>query len=242
MKPVIEIAEASVFAGVVADEIATLIAEKISEKGHCSVVLSGGKTPGTVYRHLALPPRVSDIEWDKVSFFLGDERFVPQEDVQSNFRMIRETLILPLKGKNPTCSPVNTSCATAEEAAASYGKTISQFFKGKTPHFDVVLLGLGEDGHCASLFPGSPALRSANIAEAVDAPEGGVRRITLTPNILFSAGHVLFIVKGENKSQMVKRVLEGDEPIEVIPARLFATSKSQVSWFLDSAAGTLVRK
>lgn len=241
MKPSIEIIEPKLFSGTVADEIVASIAEFVAETGRCTIALAGGSTPGAVYRDLARPPRVQEVEWPKVKLFLGDERWVPSDDVQSNLKMVRETLLVNLPSPGPQVFPVNTTLPNAEAGAKDYERQISSAFSLKTaelPRFDLVLLGIGEDGHTASLFPGSPLLaESGGICSPATKPEDKSVRVSLSAATLFSAKKVFFIAKGEGKSSMMRRVIEGNEPIEQIPARLYQRATGAVTFFLDSGAG-----
>lgn len=247
MKVSIEVIEPKLFAGAVADEIVASVHDCITERGRCSIVLAGGSTPGAIYRTLSKPPRVEDIDWSKVTVYWGDERWVLHSDNMSNFKMTQETLLSQLPEPGPQVLPVDTSLRSAAEGAKAYGKTIADVEKtaaGEMPTFDIVLLGVGEDGHTASLFPGSPLLRqgSSAIAEAVKAPDGGMERITLTPEALFKGRHIFFIVKGDGKADIMKRVLEGEDSVEVIPARLYQNAADRVTFFLDSGAAQRLAK
>lgn len=240
MESTIEIIEPKLFSAGVADEIVASVNDCISEKGRCSLVLAGGSTPSQIYRLLARPPRVDEIEWDKLHLYWGDERWVPFDDVQSNFKMVNETWLSQLSGVQPKIHPVNTALASPDESARDYAKVIREnenLKEGELPTFDVVLLGVGEDGHTASLFPGSDIVRQeGGIAFPVKHPVDGSPRVTLSPDTLFSARRVLFIVKGESKADIIKRVITGTDGPDVFPATLFKKVPDRVSWFLDSGA------
>lgn len=241
MKASIEVIEPRLFAGAVSDEIVASVREAIAERGRCSIVLAGGSTPGSIYRALSKPPRVEEVEWSAVTLYWGDERWVPHTDNMSNFKMTQETLLSQIPEPKPAFFPVDTSRASPADAAASYGAMIAsneKFVPGTFPTFDIVLLGIGEDGHTASLFPGSPLLEKASqsLCAAVEHPEDGKPRITLTPPALLAARRIFFIVKGEGKSDVMKRVLEGNESASVLPSRLFLEAGDRVTFFLDSGA------
>ena len=236
MAVAVEVIEPMLFAGVVADEIVASIGEAVSERGSCSVALAGGSTPGAIYRCLAKPPRVSEVDWDKVHLFWGDERWVPQTDNQSNFKMTHETLLGQIVGRHPHVHPIDTGASSPEAGARGYAETIRAAL-GEKPVFDLVILGIGEDGHTASIFPHSPVLGgSGDVCAAVQHPEDKKFRVTLTPEILFGAHRTIFIVKGEGKAEIVKRVLEGAESVEVLPSKLFERARERVTFFLDSGA------
>jgi len=232
----VEVIEPMLFAGVVADEIVASIGEAIAERGSCSIALAGGSTPGAIYRCLAKPPRVSEIEWAKVNLFWGDERWVPQSDTQSNFKMTHETLLGQILGSAPKIYPIDTSLESPDAGAAAYSKTIATVL-GESPVFDLVILGIGEDGHTASIFPHSPVVgMKGGISVAVQHPEDKRYRVTLTPAVLFNARRTVFIVKGEGKADILRRVLEGTESAEILPAKLYQSAAERVTFFLDSGA------
>jgi 6-phosphogluconolactonase len=240
MSLAIERIESPLFNGAVADEIAASLSDAIADRGRATLVLAGGSTPSAIYRLLALPPRVHDIEWSKVVLYFGDERFVPQSDGKSNFKMVHDTLLHPLGAKAPRCISVDTTVATPTEAARAYAEAIIKEEKlstGETPVFDLVLLGVGEDGHTASLFPHSPLLNeSQGIAAAATHPSDGTERVTILPEIIRAARRLAFVVKGESKSEIVQRVLEGAGDVDAYPANLYRSARGAVTWFLDSAA------
>jgi 6-phosphogluconolactonase len=261
-KVTIEVFEPKLFAASVADEIVTSIVEVLQEKEYCSLVLSGGSTPSAIYRSLSLPPRVNEVEWEKVKIFFGDERFVDHTDILSNYRMTTETLLKPLSliGEKTKVFAVNTSAVSSEEAAIEYERTIRQevtIVQGDLPEFDIVLLGMGEDGHTASLFPGDHLLMKQNLAldtsfsdiiqkhvitAAAKNPHDQSLRVSLTPFALLNAKRIIFIVGGESKSGMVRKVITGQKDIEKLPAQLYRDLKGQVSFYLDSAAASKLDK
>ena len=236
MGPHLEVFESRLFDGAVADEIVASVQERLGEQGRCSITLAGGSTPAGVYRAMTKPPRVSEVDWGAIDLLFGDERWVPHEDDQSNYRMVKETLLSHLVGpKKPAVYPVDTSLAAAAMGAESYSDTIRRVVGGAT--LDIVLLGIGEDGHTASLFPGSPVLTdSSKLCHAVEHPTNGTVRITVSSAMLFSAWRVFFIVKGESKASIIKRVIEGTEPSAVLPSRLFTSATGKVTFLLDSGA------
>lgn len=239
----IEVIEPMLFAGVVADEIVSSIQEAIDERGVCNISLAGGSTPSTIYRLLAKPPRVDSIDWKNVKLFWGDERWVPPADTQSNYNMVQETLLSQLPGANPKVFPVDTSQKTPELAAEKYSRLLADEL-GDNGLFDLMLLGIGEDGHTASLFPGSPHVVDSRGAYCVATlhPEEQKPRISLSPRAILAARRILFLVKGESKAEIVARVIEGNEPTSVLPACLFREAQEQVYFFLDSAAGIKLRR
>jgi 6-phosphogluconolactonase len=236
----VEIVEPRLFDGAAADEIVSLVADAIEERGGASLVFSGGGTPGGTYRALSRPPRVSAIAWKSVRCYLGDERWVPLDDNQSNAKLVHETLLNHLDEEKPQIFFPNAGKGSAEEGAREYERAIRKAERCEQgmPKFDIVLLGIGEDGHIASIFPNSKLLDESGgkLCMAAERPSGGPRRVTLTPKALLAAAHIVFIVKGENKADIVRRAIEGGEGPRELPARLFADAAERVTWFLDTAA------
>ncbi len=206
-----------------------------SARGRFTLALSGGTTPRALYRQMAAGPR---LPWDRTVFCFGDERNVPPDSPESNARMAREALTgLPFV--NPASVHRIRGELPAEEAAADYEQTLRRLFPGTTtfPAFDLVLLGLGPDGHTASLFPRSPALSErARWAVANWVEKFRTHRITLTFPVLNAASEVLFLVTGEDKAWALKEVLRGSAPVTEVPARGVAPGSGRVTFLVDRAA------
>jgi len=238
----IETVETGIFASVVADEIAASIIEAIDDHGCCSMVLSGGSTPSSVYRLLSRVPYTQDIPWDNVHLFIGDDKWATTEDVRSNSLMISETLLSHHKSPTQNIHFINTGLANSEEAARAYTKDIKTFFNIKNdevPSFDVVLLGVGADGHIASAFPDSTVLHDhQSIACAVE--HEGIKGITLTPHVLFNGKRILILVKGKDKAEIVNEILRGRHSAMEMPAMLYQEAAERVTWFLSSDAAQLL--
>ena len=226
------------------------IAHAIAKRGRAAVALSGGSTPRALYKQLAQHPWCDRVPWDALHLFWGDERFVPHDDAASNARMVGETLLdhVTIPAGNVHRIPYAADAkgeptrARAERAARDYGRTLAGFYGGDTldaqrPLFDVVLLGLGEDGHTASLFPVSPALeeRSAWVAAITTGDKLPPVRITLTYPALESTHAVAFLVSGAAKRDVAARVLAGDESLPAARLR----PHGGMLWIMDEdAAGT----
>lgn len=241
----IEVFEPKHFAGGVADELAVSIAEVIEERGECAIALSGGSTPGVVYRSLALPPRVEEISWEQIKFFLGDERWVPSDDSRSNFKMVQETLLSNLRKNKPKLFPVDTKLASCKASADAYGSLILKEvpLNNGIPVFDIMILGIGEDGHTASLFPGTPAVDdTSTVCVSVTHPSDGTERISLSRQVILAAHKILFLCKGIGKADIVQRVIEGSDLPNIYPSRIFAEESQKVTWFLDSEAASKLSK
>jgi 6-phosphogluconolactonase len=192
---------------------------------------------------LAKPPRVENVDWGKVKLFWGDERWVSQDDVQSNFKMVHETLLSQLGTSQPQVFAVDTSLETPMQAAKHYAEVIQKELPND-PRFDLMLLGIGEDGHTASLFPGAQVLRDKNpaLCVATEQPEEKKPRISLSPRAILSSRRILFLVKGEAKADMVQRIIEGNESVETLPACLYRDAQDHVYFFLDSAAALKLKR
>jgi 6-phosphogluconolactonase len=182
----------------------------VSVRGTCRLALSGGSTPRGLYSRLARPAFVRAVPWPQLEFFWGDERCVPPDDAQSNYRMAREAML-----DHVPVLPTQVHRWRGEErdfklAADAYAAELRRCFGGSLPVFDLVLLGLGEDGHTASLFPGRPSLRvKRRWTYADDVPSLG-RRLTLTLPVLNAARQVMFLVAGGEKAAALAGVMRGD--------------------------------
>jgi 6-phosphogluconolactonase len=218
------------------DELLRVVREAISQGGRFSIALSGGKTPAELYKLWAAAPSATD--WKKVHLFWGDERYVPESDDLSNFRMTRETGLLdvvPVENVHPMRGP--DFFASPEASAEAYEAELRKFFGSASPAFDVQLLGLGVEGHVASLFPGSPALteRQKWVLPVV-APAKPPQRLTLTPVVLNRGRHTFFLVAGANKREIVTalRAEQAGKPSQYPAGQLQPEGRSV--WFLDKAA------
>ncbi len=227
------------WAEVAADTIVRRLADALAERETCSLVLAGGSTPRDVYRLLAIPPWRDRVDWARVHFFWGDERTVPPDHPESNYRMAHETLLthLPIPTTN-----VHRMAGEAppDMAAATYAETLRRHFGltwGEWPRFDLVLLGMGDDGHTASLFPHTEALCEWEWpVRALFVPKLNTWRLTLTVPALNHARHLLFLVKGSAKAASVARVLEGTFAPKTFPAMLIHPRDGDLTWLLDRAA------
>lgn len=243
----IEIIETKLFAPVIAEEIQASIHDALELNNSCSLVLAGGSTPSSIYRILGRPSKDSPIDWSQLNLFLSDERWVPAESEHSNYRMIRETLLSQTVGGKPVTFPVNTSLGSVDEAARDYSAQIAKCLGSNQPCFDIVLLGVGEDGHTASLFPGESDMRETNdICIAVDRGSNGGARVSLSMRTLLNAKRVIFMVKGEGKAEIVRKILEQhgeiDQDLAQCPASCYRLMNGRVSWFLDTGAASKLTK
>jgi len=224
-----------------ADEISSLIAEVLRARDRFAWALSGGSTPRDLYRLLASDPFRERLPWHAIHFFWGDERHVPPDHAESNFRMAREAMLdaVPVPASN--VHRIAAEDPDAERAARLYEAELRSFFalaEGEWPRFDLVLLGLGKDGHTASLFPGSAAVRERE--RLVVAPWGEAQqafRITLTPPVLSHARRALFLVSGAEKAAALRAVLEGERDPDRYPAQAVEGNRW---WRVDRAAARLL--
>lgn len=221
------------------------ISEKaISEHGMFNFVLSGGNTPKSLYKLLASKPYSDEIEWSNTFFFFGDERFVPENDPRRNSLMAQETLLTPLRIPEQNIFLIDTS-GSPEEAAKQYETNIREHFGSHPIEFDLVLLGLGDDAHTASLFPGTYALKDTDAGiKSVYVSQQGVNRITMNAPLINQAKNIAFLVTGEKKADAVFHVVqekeEQEDPSAFYPARLIRRDDS-VNWFLDTAAASRLK-
>jgi 6-phosphogluconolactonase len=242
--------DASDLAAHAARMIATAAQAAIAERGRFTLVLSGGSTPEKSYGLLGNGARETEIAWRSTFLFFGDERFVPTDDPSSNLGMARRSLIARVPIPPANVFPMPTDRLTADDGARAYGATIAQFFgvlqgSEPPPAFDLVLLGVGDDGHTASLFPGQPAI-AVKDRWVTASPPGRlpppVDRITLTFPILNRARQVLFLVAGEKKAEVVREVLEDHPPVEKYPAAGIRLVNGKVTWLLDEPAARRLTK
>jgi 6-phosphogluconolactonase len=222
-----------------AEHFVNVANEAISARGKFSVALSGGNSPKKLYELLA-SSYADKVAWDQAFFFFGDERNVPQTDKDSNYLMAKKALFDPLEIGYANIFPVDTSLSPAD-AAKKYQEEIEEFFDEDELSFDLILLGLGDNSHTASLFPSTPVLhdRTPGVKE-VFLPDQQVYRITLNAPMINEARHIAFLVYGEGKAIAVHHVLEDEENIEEYPAQLIEPIVGEIQWFLDEAAAAML--
>ncbi|SMB92623.1 6-phosphogluconolactonase [Hymenobacter roseosalivarius DSM 11622] len=225
-----------------ADYFVELANQAIATHGRFSVALSGGNSPKKLYELLASSPYRSRVIWEKVDFFFGDERYVPHTDPESNYLLAKKTLFAPLHIASAQVFAVDTALSPAE-AARRYTQTIEHYFGSKKARFDLVLLGLGDNSHTASLFPHTTVLQEAGVgAKEVFVEEKQAYRITLTAPLINQAQAVAFLVYGTDKAAAVQRVLTKERNVKEFPAQLIAPASGELHWFLDADAAAEVQK
>lgn len=221
-----------------ADYFVASATKAVADHGRFSVALSGGNSPKKLYELLASPAYREQVAWDKVFFFFGDERYVPHTDPDSNYLMAKTAFLEPLRIPLAQIFAFDTTLAPAE-AAQQYTQAIQKFFAPDSPSFDLILMGLGDDAHTASLFPGTSVLQEqAAIAKEVFVEEKQVYRLTMTAPLLNQGKAFAFLVQGENKAAAVQHVLSGEQNPQVFPAQLIAPASGELHWFLDKAAAS----
>jgi 6-phosphogluconolactonase len=224
-----------------AEAAVAVINGAVQTVGTCSIVLAGGNTPRTLYRLLAseFRPRVP---WASVHVFWGDERYVPPEDSRSNYRMAKEALLDHVPCPPANIHPMPTHFPSADAAGRDYERTLRTHFVEEWPSFDIVLLGLGDDGHTASLFPGSLALAErTRWVVAAQAPVEPHVRLTLTLPALTRARAVFVLVAGATKAEALRHVLEGAGDWIKYPAAGIRLANGPVIWWADREAAALAR-
>ena len=224
-----------------AEEVVRAAQEAVAQRGRFTIALSGGSTPKSLFNLLATNAK-NVLPWDRMFFFWGDERHVPPSDPDSNYRMAEETMLskIPVAAGNVFRFAAENPDAAA--VADAYEQTLRKFFAlqpGEFPRFDLILLGMGPDGHTASLFPNTAGLQEKSrlvIANWVDKLK--TSRLSLTLPVINAAACVAFLVSGTDKAPALHAVLEGDAPGEQYPAKLIHPVDGKLIWLIDRAAAS----
>ena len=211
----------------------------VAQRGSFGVALAGGSTPRAMYQLLAQPPLREQVPWDQVFLLWSDERFVAPDDADSNFLMVRETLLdhIPLHAANIYTVP--TVGGTPEAAALAYAETIEGFTSG-TMRLDLVLLGIGPDGHTASLFPGHPEVTNPPtpyVMAVYNSPKPPPTRVSFTLDLINGAANVMVLATGSEKAAAVRRCLQPRVGEEQLPAGRVQPTNGELVWLVDAAAG-----
>ncbi len=226
-----------------ADFITGVAASAIDERGRFTFALSGGGTPKPVYERLAMPPHRDRVAWEKAHLFFGDERCVPPDDERSNYRMVREAWLdrSPMPAEN--IHRIHGEDDPSLEALR-YEQEIARFHRAAAfPAFDLILLGMGDNGHTASLFPGTAAMRETVrwvVAQYVEVMT--TWRVTFTAPLINAARHVAFLAEGAGKAQMLWNVLDGPFQPDVWPSQLIQPLSGELHWLVDAAAAARVKQ
>lgn len=214
--------------------------QAIKKNGRFVVALSGGSTPESLFKLLAKPTYRDLIQWNQTFVFWGDERFVPSDDERNNSNKAKTLLLnhISIPSTNIFAIPVDTE---PNEAAKKYTKSIKDLFGKKAPIFDLIFLGLGEDGHTASLFPGTDLVFEKNkLVREVYVDEQSMNRISMTPILINQAHHIIFLVEGKNKAEILKTVLSEPSQPSQFPAQIIQPKEGSLYWYLDKSAASLL--
>jgi 6-phosphogluconolactonase len=227
---------------IAADRFVRLAATSISSSGRFTVALAGGSTPKSLYRLLSSDEYKTKIDWAHVFFFFGDERFVPADDPESNYRMARENLLDPIDIPSANIFRWHTETGSPDEVAANYEEMLREFFNlgESVPCFDLILLGLGADGHTASLFPNSPALgETKRLAISNRVEKFGAYRLTFTFPLINNAANIIFLVSGPEKAFALTEILKETGNFQKYPARAVRPVGGELIWLVDEQASTV---
>jgi 6-phosphogluconolactonase len=225
-----------------ADLFAERAAQAVADHGRCAILLAGGETPRRTYELLAEEPLRDQVPWGSLHLFWGDERSVPPDDPRNNARMVHRALLDRVPVPAGQVHPIPGD-RDPRQAADEYEELLSRFFAGAAPRFDLVLLGLGDDGHTASLFPDSPVLEERQRwASATRRAGEEIGRVTLTPPLINQAELVVFLVAGDDKATVLREVLENYPDPRSRPARMIMPEQGELRWMVDQAAARLLRR
>ncbi len=223
-----------------AAHIAQFITKVLAEQDRFTFVLSGGSTPKALYAQLAASPYAESIPWEKVHFFWGDERAVPFEDERNNARMCYAELLDKVNVPAANIHIMRTDISP-EESAAAYEQTLRTYFGNSEFTFDYVLLGMGDDGHTLSLFPGTDVVHEQNLwATSFFLQAQDMYRITLTAPVVNAARCVAFMATGTGKAETLLQVLKGDKNVDLYPSQIIQPKAGELHWFVDEAAAALL--
>jgi 6-phosphogluconolactonase len=223
-----------------AGRLIELIADAIRQRGRASIALSGGSTPKRLYQLLTQPPYSLAIDWSKVHLFFADERFVPHDDPDSTVQLVRETLLAGVKVPEDHFHTMPTTGATPEACAAQYEETLRHHFGSDDTAFDLTFLGMGPDGHTASLFPGFPVSEGL-VAPVYDSPKPPPVRLTLTYGALRKSRAIWFLVTGADKADPLEAVFASDpHDASALPAARIFDREGHSLWLTDPDAARRV--
>jgi 6-phosphogluconolactonase len=224
-----------------AEWITSLIEETLTRKNSFGFVLSGGNTPKKLNLLLASSPYRERIDWKKIHVFWGDERAVPFEDERNNARMAFDTLLNKVDIPGYQIHIMDTSL-TPEQAAVQYRELLFEFFGTDVlpdQTFDLVLLGMGDDGHTLSLFPGTPVIHEEKLwVTSFFLKAQNMYRITLTKNIVNHSNHIVFIISGSDKANALHQVLVGEKNPDLYPSQVIIPTQGELHFFVDEAAAS----
>lgn len=212
-----------------------MAAQLILAEGRFNVALSGGRTPNLLYDLLSNPENAARVDWKNIFFFWGDERYVAHDNMENNSFQAKQHLLdlVPVPPENIFRIPVS---GDHEADAAAYEQTILSFFNNETPAFDLLFLGMGDEGHTASIFPGSPLLQEQTaLVKDVYVDVKQMQRISFTPPLINAAHNILFMVTGAEKAAAFKEVIQGEYNPALYPAQIIQPVGGQLLWMVDEA-------
>lgn len=229
-----------------AERIVELARQAIANSGRFSIALSGGSTPRETYKLLAAAPYVDAIDWSRFHVFWGDERCIGPDDARSNYGMAREVWLkhVPVPAENVYRMRGEDD---PQQSAVAYAKVLQEYFDlpqvdaAPVPQFDLILLGLGDDAHTASLFPHTAALHEQfRWVVTNQSPAHELPRLTFTAPVINAARHVLFLVAGASKASTIADVLQGNYRPEELPAQLVRPTTGELSWYVEAVAAAML--
>ncbi|MBI1343628.1 MAG: 6-phosphogluconolactonase [Terrimonas sp.] len=222
--------------------IAEYISETLKSQDRFTIALSGGSTPKKLHQQLAAVPLKDKIDWGKIHFFWGDERAVPFDDERNNARMAFDTLLDQVPVNRDHIHIMRTDISP-DAAAASYEELLHAYFDKESHSFDLVILGMGDDGHTLSLFPGYEVVQeSERWALSFFLEEQDMYRITITAPVANLAAKIIFLVTGAGKAKALQQVLEGAYDPDTYPSQQIHPENGELIWFVDDAAAGLLTK
>ena len=250
MKAEVEIvADAQELGRVAAEVFVRAAHDAVAQKGVFSVALAGGSTPKSLYTLLESDEEHyrTQLPWNRMHFFWGDERHLPPDHFESNYRMAYEAMLAKVPVPAGNVHRIKSEIEDASRAAHDYEQTLREFFslaEGEMPRFDLVLLGMGPDGHVASIFPGSDVINEeSRLVVAPFVRQLNCYRITLTLPVLNHAAFVVFMVSGANKAGALRAVLENDNKRDPLPAKLISpNTEGRLLWLVDEQAACLLQR
>ncbi|WP_162053151.1 6-phosphogluconolactonase [Pontibacter pamirensis] len=217
--------------------------EAVKQHGLFTVALTGGSSPVQLYTLLAQLPYREQVPWEKMFVFWGDERWVPLTANENNARMAMEILLNKVPVPEDQVYPMYEEDTEPEAFAQQYEQLLQQHFNKQPPQFDLILLGMGDDGHTASLFPGTEVLQeTSRLVQAYYLKPQSMHRITLTAPLINQAKTICFLTFGSKKAPALQQVLEGERNPEKYPSQLIQPKQGELIWFVDESAASLLTK
>jgi 6-phosphogluconolactonase len=224
-----------------AEAFTSIAIEAVGGRGRFTVALTGGSSPQTLYEILRSEPYRQKISWHNTYVFWGDERAVPFDDERNNAKMGFKILLNHIPVPDDQIFRMNGEVAP-DRAAEEYEKMLNLHFGEQKPAFDLILLGMGADGHTASIFPGSDAVHEKNrLVTTGYNSEQGTHRITFTAPLINQAKHIIIAVFGKEKAETLRQVLEGEDNPEQLPIQLVKSGQSEITWYLDEKSAKLLK-